>query len=333
MMRRAVVAALLASASLSGCVSTSDSLMADARAAASQPVASLRGNDALGGTTDGARPEATMATDPLDQPAPDSMRWLYGSGEAAGASIQAYRMLADYAIGAAAAKPARSVEMGLPDAAGGTGTVDCRKPDGSTKQPAVVFDVDETVILNSGFEYWTALGHPYDSKSWDEWAANGAPFVAPVPGAVTGLRRLREAGIAVVYNTNRDARYAKGTAAAIAAAGLGPATHFDTLFLKGDDAMGGRKDGRRATIAARYCVVALAGDNLGDFADVFNDSGLAPQARRELAARGRYAQLWGNGWFALPNPVYGESIKGNVGDVFPPDARWQPGIAGDAPNP
>jgi 5'-nucleotidase (lipoprotein e(P4) family) len=260
-----------------------------------------------------------------DSAASDSMRWLYGSGEAAGVSIQAYRALADYAIAAAAAKPAQSVVLGLPDVEGGTGAVSCTLPSGQRKPPAVVFDADETVLLNLGFEYWQALhGGAYDAAVWDEWANRGAPYVAPVPGAVTALKRLREAGVTMVFNTNRSAETAKGTAAAIEAAGLGPAVHGETLFLKGDDAMGSRKDGRRAAIAAKYCVVALAGDNLGDFADLFNERDLAPLARRELAARGAVARLWGNGWFALPNPVYGAAIKGSIDEVFPPDARWEP---------
>ena len=48
--------------------------------------------------------------------------------------------------------------------------------------------------------------------------------------------------------------------------------------------MGGRKDGRRAMIAENFCVIALAGDNLGDFADIFNISQMPPQARREAVA-------------------------------------------------
>lgn len=256
--------------------------------------------------------------------APDTMRWLYGSGEAAGASIQAYRAMADYALARAKADPAQSVTMGLPDAEGGTGTISCTAPGGAHKQPAVIFDVDETVILNRGFEYWTSLGNSYNREAWNDWAANGAPYVAPVPGAVTGLKRLRDAGIAVIFNTNRDSEHAAGTQAAIEAVGLGPAIHGETLFMKGDDAMGSRKDGRRATIAAKYCVVALAGDNLGDFADLFNDKALPLQTRREKAARGTLAQLWGNGWFALPNSAYGAWQYGTVDDVFPPDARWTP---------
>jgi hypothetical protein len=33
---------------------------------------------------------------------------------------------------------------------------------------------------------------------------------------------------------------------------------------------------------------------------------------------------WGQGWFMMPNPLYGPSIKGNYEEVFPPSSDWQP---------
>ena len=317
-MKTAAASLLITTALLAGCVNV-DTAGAGNHVESAAQTAAMAAAD--------AQANMVASVDPLTRPASDSMRWLYGSGEAAGASIQAYRMLSDYAVAMSKRRSIpQSVPMGLPDAPGGVGTVSCLNADKSIKPLAVVFDVDETVILNRGYEFWQAYsGHGYDSREWADYARTGAPSVAPVPGAVTGIRRLREAGITVVFNTNRKSDTAAGTAAAIAAAGLGKAVHGQTLFLAGDDAMGSRKDGRRATIAAKYCVIALGGDNLGDFADVFNTSGLAPQARRELAATGKFARLWGAGWFALPNPVYGDSIKGTVGEVFPPDARWKPG--------
>jgi 5'-nucleotidase (lipoprotein e(P4) family) len=267
-----------------------------------------------------------------DKPAPDTMRWLYASGEAAGASIQTWRQIADHAIAVAQRGEApQSVPLGLPDADGGIGTPSCLRADGSTKPFAAVFDVDETVLLNSGYEYWQAFsGKPYEPDEWKQWADNGAGIAQPVPGAVTGLKRLREAGITVIFNTNRNSDTAAGTAAAIEAAGVGPAVHLENLFLRGDDAMGSRKDGRRERIADSYCVIAMAGDNLGDFADIFNADGDAIVARRAMVARGAYAQLWGNGWFLMPNPVYGAWQKGTVGEVFPRETRWKP-EPGDAP--
>lgn len=262
----------------------------------------------------------------LEDPAPDPMRWTYGSGEAAAASIQAWRALADYAIGAAARKPAVSVPMGLPQVPGGIATTPC-----GNKPPAVVLDVDETVILNSGYEYWLARGNRNSSAAFDRWAETGAEHVAPVPGAVTGIARLRKAGIAVIYNTNRPASAAAGTMRALEAAGFGGAVHGRDLFLLGDDALGGNKDGRRRTISERYCVLALGGDNLGDFAQAFNDPALGVQQRRQLAARGDAAKLWGNGWFLIPNAAYGYWQKGTIGEVFPPELRWEPRYEHPAP--
>lgn len=264
----------------------------------------------------------------LDDPAPDPMRWTYGSGEAAGASIQAWRALADFAIAAAAKKPAASVPLGLPDAPGGIATAPC-----TGKKPAVVLDVDETVILNRGYEYWLARGNANSGAVFDQWGETGAANVAPVPGAVTGIRRLREAGIAVIYNTNRPSNGAAGAIRALEAAGVGSAVHGQDLFLLGDDALAGNKDGRRRTIAGRYCVVALGGDNLGDFAHALNDPAQTVQQRRERTARGEIAQLWGNGWFMIPNAAYGFWQKGTIGEVFPPDARWEPLDPPGAANP
>lgn len=258
----------------------------------------------------------------LDDPAPDPMRWTYGSGEAAGAAIQAWRAMADFAIAKAAQKPSNSVPLGLPSVAGGVATTTC-----ADKKPAVVLDVDETVILNRGYEYWLSRGNSYKSADFDKWAEEGARFVSPVPGAVTGIRRLREAGIAVIYNTNRSTSAAAGTIRSLEAAGVGSAVHLQDLFLSGDDGLGDDKDGRRKTIADRWCVVALGGDNLGDFANMLNDKTLTPQQRRERSARGELANLWGNGWFMVPNAAYGAWQKGTIGEIFPPDARWEPAPA------
>ncbi len=258
----------------------------------------------------------------LEDAAPDPMRWTYGSGEAAAASIQAWRDLADFAIAAAARKPARSVPLGLPGVAGGVAATSC-----AGKAPAVVLDMDETVVLNRGYEFWLTRGNRHSEDAFAQWA-DSTTGIAPVPGAVTGIRRLRGAGIAVVYNTNRPASAAAGSIRVLEAAGLGPAVHKETLFLMGDDSLGSNKDGRRKIISERFCVVALGGDNLGDFAQTLNDPAQTVQQRRERSARGEFAALWGNGWFMIPNAAYGAWQKGTIGDVFPPDARWEPAAKG-----
>lgn len=249
---------------------------------------------------------------------PDSMQWLYGSGEAAAASIQAYHALRDYALAAARRRPVHSVVLAEGATLASPRFVPC-----GAKRLAVVLDVDETALLNLGYEYDQAANNrAYDAGRWDRWERTGADKVVPVPGAVTALRAVRNAGIAVVFNTNRNTANASFAEAALNGAGLGPVRHLDTLFLQGDVAPGSGKDPRRAAIARRYCVVAMVGDQFGDFTDLLNARELSVGDRRRVAASGPFAMLWGNGWFLLPNPVYGPSIRGSFDDVFPPDSRW-----------
>ncbi|KHA65259.1 acid phosphatase [Sphingomonas sp. Ant20] len=246
---------------------------------------------------------------------PAGMQYLYASGEAAAASIQAWNALVGYVR---AQRTPTSVVL-----APGATLAAPRWTACGSKPKAVVFDVDETVLLNLGFEYDASTGRPWSEPRWQEWERTGIKQVAPVPGALAALTQLRAMGVTVVFNSNRAAANAAQTQAAIEAAGLGPARHGETLFLAGDDATGSKKDGRRATIAARYCVVAMGGDQLGDFSDLFN-AGQTPAARRAVVQSPAITAKWGAGWFVLPNPVYGTALKGSRDEVFPPAIHWAP---------
>ncbi len=253
------------------------------------------------------------------------MQYLYGSGEAAALSVQTYRALIAYAAGAAKKRPTDSVVL----AQGATLDAPRFVPCGA-KPLAAIFDVDETMLLNLGAEYDDArTGKSFDAARWDRWEKTGVDKVAPVPGALEAVNALRALGVTVVFNSNRETRNGAQTAEAIAKAGLGRAIPGDTLFLMGDDAMGSKKDGRRWKVAAKYCVIALGGDQLGDFSDLFN-AGLSVPARRAATLAGPTAKLWGNGWFALPNPVYGSALKGGFDDIFPIDKRWEDPAAKEA---
>lgn len=262
-------------------------------------------------------PVATSAPAPADPPA--GMQYLYGSGEGAAISVQAWHALTAFVSDKMKTRPAESVVL----ADGASLTAPRFVPCGA-KPYAAVFDVDETVMLNIGFEYHDArTGKGWSAADWDAWEKTGEGAVAAVPGAAEGVAKLRAMGVTVIFNTNRAAANADATARAIKAAGLGEAVHGETLYLAGDDGQGSRKDGRRATIAAKYCVLALGGDQLGDFSDLFNVAGQAVAARRALTTGTSVSTLWGRGWFVLPNPVYGTALKGGYDDVFPMDKRWE----------
>jgi 5'-nucleotidase (lipoprotein e(P4) family) len=260
---------------------------------------------------------------PEPPPAPPQLhgiQYLYGSAEAAALTRQTWRILADFVDEELAGGTHRGVVL----APGSTLTNPQFLPCGD-RQPAIVLDVDETSILNLGAEYDDLVAHRrhFDEDVWDRWEKGGGAYVAPTPGAKEALDRLRDHGVTVIFNTNRTAVNAAGAEAAINAAGLGPAKHGETLFLSGDDATGSFKDGRRRAIAAKYCVLAMAGDQLGDFSDLFATEPNGIAARRASVAYSAIADLWGNGWFVMPNPVYGSALQGGPDDIFPKDKQWR----------
>ena len=279
------------------------------------------------------RPDAphVLAVDnPKTPTVPPGMQYLYGSGEAAAQSEQTWRALVDY-VREQKNMQFRAAGIRLGVVLTPTATLAAPQFERCWYKPlAVVFDVDETVLLNLGFEQDDA-GHPgraYDERRWQAWERTGTDKVVATPGAAAALAELRAMGVTVIFNTNRSVANADATRAAIEGAGLGPAVHGETLYLQGDDALGSGKDGRRAMIAAKYCVLAMGGDQLGDFSDLFNAK-LTPAARRLTAMSGTIATTFGAGWFVFPNPVYGTALKGGFDDVFPADKRWSPPASGE----
>lgn len=265
-------------------------------------------------------PAATSPVNPTPPQPPAGQQWLFASAEGAVATRQTYRELAAYTQRTIAKRPVDSVVLAAGAAPAAPKFVPC-----GDKPFAAVFDADETLIFNLGSMRWFAEhGVAFDAKIWEEWERTGAGKAQAIPGVVEALAALRDRGVTVIANTNRTAATAEHTVETLRKAGLGEFKHGETLFLMGDDSGGSSKDMRRATIAARFCVIALVGDQLGDFSQAFNEKGLSIQARRELATATPIVSLWGRGWFLLPNPVYGPSIRGTFDEVFPAESRWAP---------
>ena len=235
------------------------------------------------------------------------MQWLYGSGEGGASSLQAYGAFLAYVVARSERRPQESVVLAEGATLDNPPMVPCGE-----RPLAVVLDVDETAIQNLGYEYDDAThpGRPYDQERWNRWERTGANAVLPMPGAVQALQSMRNHGITIIFNSNRMAATSAYTEAALNHAGLGPAVHGETLWLQGDVAPGSAKDPRRAAIASRFCVVAMAGDQLGDFSDLFNARTLSVAERRRYAATPPFSALWGQGWFILSNPVYGAGLRG-----------------------
>lgn len=266
-----------------------------------------------------------VATQIGEKPTPTSpptgQQWLYGSAEGTIASAQSYQAMAQF-VRAKALNRAIKTQAVLADGS----TPDAPRFDScGTKPLAAVFDADETLIWNVGaMRFMAEQGKDFDPAIWNAWEKSGAGKALAMPGAIEALKIMRDEGVTIIANTNRTSANAKGTEDTLRAAGLGEFKHGETLFLMGDDVTGSSKDARRSTIATRYCVVALAGDQLGDFANAFNAKGISVAERKKLATHPAIAPLWGNGWFLFSNPVYGPSIRGGYDEIFSAETKWEP---------
>jgi len=234
---------------------------------------------------------------------PAGDQFLYGSGEAAAMSLQIYRALEAHALARAAERPSAGVVLAEGATLAAPAFAPCRD-----KPLAVVYDIDETVALNTG------LIHARLTRQ--RLTPGSALPVRPVPGAIEAIRALQAAGIAAVYNTNRTTDMTDLVAGTIAGFGLPRPVVGETLFLNGMDALGGNKDGRRTAIAAKWCVIAMAGDQLGAFSELLQ-AVPAVADRRAASLADPVGALWGKGWFLLPNTSYGTALEGTLDDVFP----------------
>ncbi|KAB7645596.1 HAD family acid phosphatase [Polymorphobacter fuscus] len=273
------------------------------------------------------RPAAVTAAAPAQQPSLYATTWTYGSAEAAALGLQAYSALTNYVAGRLpalqGAAPFESALVTGIDGAGRPQRALCTAA--MRAHPAVVLDIDETGLLNSGAQYYAAQGHPYDEAEWARWLDDRAAQPTPVPGAVAAIAALRRLGVTPIWISNATNSRRDATVRALAGAGLGDAVPLETLFLRDDIAPGSDKQPRRLNVAERHCIIAMVGDQVGDFTSLI-DAGKPPLASRRAAAAGAYAPLWGQGWFMLPNPVYGawNTPEATLEDAVPQSLRWHP---------
>lgn len=165
--------------------------------------------------------------------------------------------------------------------------------------PAVVLDVDETVLDNSVYEArLVQSGEMYMPETWKAWVEEEA--ATPVPGALGFIRAADSLGVAVVYLTNRRADEEPATRRNLLALGFPVRDDFDAVLTRGEIGDGGDKAPRRAAVAERFRILAYLGDNLGDFV-----SDEADTVEERAAAALPYERWWGARWFMLPNPQYG----------------------------
>ena len=233
-------------------------------------------------------PSATDADDNLN-----AVLWVQRSAEYAATTQTIYRAAADHLDTALAEKNWDALVPGERDNAGSTAAL----------PPAVIMDVDETVLDNSPYQARLVRGgKEYDEVTWDRWVAEKK--AKPVPGVVDFAKAATARGVTILYISNRAQHLQEATLANLRSAGLPVADDSVFLglgtFVEGCEQHGSEKNCRRQLAGRKYRVLMQFGDQLGDFVQVVANT---PESRAQLQEE--YVDWFGERWWMLPNPTYG----------------------------
>jgi 5'-nucleotidase (lipoprotein e(P4) family) len=177
---------------------------------------------------------------------------------------------------------------------------------------AVIMDIDETILDNSPSEACQVLNNvPFSSPMWKTWVKMAS--AKPLPGALEFTRFADSLGVEVFYVTNRELpdEYAP-TLLNLRNAGF-PFADSLHLVLKKDVSS---KDERRKSIAEKYEIVLLIGDNLADLDSSFDNRDQDLGFTAVVKSKNQF----GKKFIVLPNPMYGPwvsaAVKGSEGKTM-----------------
>jgi acid phosphatase len=165
--------------------------------------------------------------------------------------------------------------------------------------PAIIIDLDETVLDNSAFEARLTAAHAsYTEAAWNEWVKQAKSSL--VPGAAEFLSVAHAHGVEIFYLSNRicDAGNMEDATVTVLRSHHLPLGK-DRLLCKSGEA---DKAARRALISHNFRVLLLIGDDLSDFVSLSKSENTVETRR---AIQMAYERYWGDRWFMLPNPTYG----------------------------
>jgi 5'-nucleotidase (lipoprotein e(P4) family) len=191
-------------------------------------------------------------------------------------------------------------------------------------KPAVILDIDETVLDNSPFAARMVQGnHEYNEADWAAWCRE--ENARALPGAVEFTQFAAKHGVAVIYISNRAKDLDQATLANLRKAGFpvsGPQSFLGLgTVVDGCEQAGSEKGCRRQLVARHYRVLMQFGDQIGDFVDVLANTA---DGRRKAVAD--YLPWIGTRWFVLPNPTYGSwepALFNNDWSAAPEQRRQQ----------
>lgn len=204
--------------------------------------------------------------------------------------------------------------------------------------PAVILDIDETVLDTSPYQAWLVRNNLHFSQpSWNAWVREAD--AKPLPGALEFVQYAIGREVTVFYLSNRsyqgpvdkngNGRMDPGedqtdlklhTLSNLVRLGFLPqpsVSNENAVLLRGETGKDGRikagwdlsdKTARRESLASDYRILLIVGDHLNDFVGT-RESQAARYDRVSRTAgisdADSYRARWGRSWILLPNPAYG----------------------------
>tara|TARA_B100001989_G_scaffold62759_1_gene42282 strand:- start:383 stop:1231 length:849 start_codon:yes stop_codon:yes gene_type:complete len=169
------------------------------------------------------------------------------------------------------------------------------------KRPAIIVDVDETVLDNTAYEARMILDGTKYPEGWINWGKEAV--ATEVPGAKDFLNYAASKSVTIFYVTNRVIELKESTKKNLTKLDIPWDQGIDTVLMRGQNNWNSNKGPRRELIGEKYRVLLMVGDNLGDFVDA-KDNNLSPKQRKEIVRA--YSDYWGVKWFMIQNIAYGD---------------------------
>ena len=227
----------------------------------------------------------------IDRPTHEGLRavlWVQTSAEYRACAEQAYKMAKE------------KLDLAL-EIRGWTAAPEQLK-DYQDLPPAVILDVDRTVLDNSPFQGQLVMeSREFTRDLWERWV-----FMAkapPVPGALEFLKYAQSKKVEIFYVTNRTANLEQATRNNLEKLGFPTKREPDTILMRKERGWGSDKSSRRRHVARGYRILLLLGDDFNDFVSGVRGGGVTLEDRTRLAEQ--YKSYWGQKWIIFPNPVYG----------------------------
>jgi acid phosphatase len=177
--------------------------------------------------------------------------------------------------------------------------------------PAVILDIDETILDNSGYQAWMVMKDTtFDPKTWTAYV--NTVTSAAIAGALEFAQYAESRGVRVFYISNRTAEEEEATRKNLQKLGFPLDDKLDTvLSARERPDWGSAKGTRRAHVTAGYRVLLNLGDNFGDFVDEYRGS-----ETERLRVFEQHRDRWGREWIMLGNPAYGSFESAPFGHDF-----------------